>query len=318
MRKKILIAGGAGYMGHRLVPALIERDYDVTVVDLLWFQPCRLGDVRLFVDDVMNLTCEDLKEYNTVIFMAGMSSRPLCDACSDQAFTSNTAAPAQLAYLSKKAGVSRYIYASTVSVYGSTANEISREDDAIITQELYGMSKIMGEKAVMHLADNKFSVIALRKGTLSGYSPRMRLDLIVNAMFKSALTTGKISVMRSPDLYRPILSVKDAAHAYIQAIEAPEEMSGVFNVASGDYTIGEIAESVQREVGGKIVVEHGDDNRNYKMSLMKTEEILLFRPKQNIQDIVRELSEFKSEFDDWDNPVYFNINAANTVKKGKS
>ena len=315
--KKILVAGGAGYMGHRLVPALIARNYDVTVVDPLWFMTYKLHGVRLLADSMMRLKWEDLKGYDATIFMAGMSSRPLCDACADQALSSNVAAPAYLAYLSKKAAVPRFIYASTVSVYGNTLNDVSREEDSIITQELYGMSKIMGEKASIYLADDTFSVIALRKGTLSGYSPRMRLDLIVNAMFKSALVKGEITVMRSPDLWRPILSVKDATHAYIQAIEAPKEVSGVFNIASGNYTIGEIAESIQNAVGGEIIVQGGDDDRNYKVSIEKSADVLSFRPEQKIDDIVKELIEFKHEFSDWSNPAYYNINAASVVKKEK-
>src|SRR4029077_7598528 len=136
---------------------------------------------------------------------------------------------AYLAYIAKKAGVKRYIYACSCSVYGYTENELYDESRPVASSYPYGVSKLQGEQAVMQLCDDQFSVISLRKGTISGYSPRMRLDLIVNKMFMTALSDFSITV-NNPAIWRPILSIGDAASAYIRAIEANPSVSGVFNI----------------------------------------------------------------------------------------
>src|SRR5690606_19617743 len=108
----------------------------------------------------------------------------------------------------------------------------------------YGISKLQGESAALQLRDDSFSVIALRKGTVSGYSPRMRLDLVVNALFRTSVTEGVIRV-NNPAIWRPILSMQDAVSAYVRAIECRPSISGIFNIASGNYTLGEVGDQVR-------------------------------------------------------------------------
>ena len=122
-------------------------------------------------------------------------------------------------------------------MYGYTENELFDEDRPVSSSYPYGISKLQGEQAVMQLIDPDFSVIALRKGTVSGYSPRMRFDLIINTMFKCAMKDGVIRV-NNPATWRPILSIDDAAMAYIRAVEANQSLSGIFNIASGNHTVG--------------------------------------------------------------------------------
>src|SRR6202046_5328879 len=149
--------------------------------------------------------------------------------------------------MAKKAKVKRYIYASSCSVYGYTENELYDETRPVSSSYPYGISKLQGEQAAMQLADEDFSVIVLRKGTISGYSPRMRFALIINTMFKNAVREHAITV-NNPSIWRPILSIEDAATAYIRAIEANYKISGIFNVASGNYTVGEIGDLVKATV----------------------------------------------------------------------
>jgi nucleoside-diphosphate-sugar epimerase len=140
----------------------------------------------------------------------------------------------------------------------------------------------------------------------------MRLDLIINTMFKSALRDGVITV-NNPAIWRPILSVNDAASVYVRAIEAHDAVSGIFNAASGNYTVGEIADLVKQEielglgihVGLKI--NHIVDFRNYKVSTAKAENVLSFHPHDGVRSIVENLIENKMRFDNWDNPEYYNI-----------
>ena len=174
-------------------------------------------------------------------------------------FIFNAAAPATLAYIAKKAGVKRYVYASSCSVYGYTENELYDENRPAVCAYPYGISKLQGEQAALQLQDDNFSVISLRKGTACRYSPRMRLDLIINTMFKSAMRDRTI-IVNNPSIWRPILSIEDAASAYIRAMEANYKISGIFNIASGNYTVGEVADrvrlSIETHTGWKINLQN--------------------------------------------------------------
>src|ERR1700722_8114773 len=184
---KLLIAGGAGYVGSMLIPKLLGRGYKVDVVDLFWFGNHLPRQVGVLNKDIFQLTVEDLEAYDQVIFLAGLSNDPMAEYSPSKNFIFNAAAPAYLGYVAKKAGVRRYIYASSCSVYGYTENELFDETRPVSSSYPYGISKLQGEQAAMQMADKDFSVISLRKGTISGYSPRMRFDLIVNTMFKCAM-----------------------------------------------------------------------------------------------------------------------------------
>jgi len=140
-------------------------------------------------------------------------------------FTFNGALPSYLAYMAKLAGVRRIVYASSCSVYGYTVNELYDEDAPVTCSYPYGISKLQGERGVLQMQDKDFSVIALRKGTVSGYSPRMRFDLIINTMYKCCVLDGKITV-NNASIWRPILDIRDAVSAYLRAIQSDYSLSG--------------------------------------------------------------------------------------------
>jgi nucleoside-diphosphate-sugar epimerase len=309
---KLLIAGGAGYLGSALIPQLLDRGYKIDVVDLFWFGNNLPGETGIVNKDIFDLTVSDLAGYDQVIFLAGLSNDPMADYSPAKNFIYNAAAPAYLAYIAKKAHVRRYIYASSCSVYGYTENELYDESRSVSSVFPYGISKLQGEQAVMNLADESFSVIALRKGTASGFSPRMRLDLIVNTMFKCAVSNNEI-VINNPSIWRPIISIEDAIAAYVRTIEANESISGIFNVASGNYTVGEVADQVKIEVQEqlgtrvKLKIKHIKDIRNYKVSCDKARNVLSFHPHHCVRSIVRNLIAQMDRFSDWENPLYYNI-----------
>jgi nucleoside-diphosphate-sugar epimerase len=309
---QILIAGGGGYIGSVLVPRLIHRGYDVSVVDLFWFGNHLPSETRIVTKDLFDLTEADLQPFSAVVFLAGLSNDPMAEYSPSRNFISNAAAPAFLAYMAKRAGVRRYIYACSCSVYGYTENELYDETRPAVSNYPYGISKLQGEQGVLQLADSKFSVISLRKGTVSGYSPRMRLDLIVNTMFKTAVRDGLITV-RNPSIWRPILSIDDAVAAYIRALEASDSISGVFNIASGNYTVGEVGDIVRSTIEDRLgrrvrlVIKREQDFRNYKVDTSKAATVLSFHPQGDLRSIVLDLIENMSKFDDWDNPNYYNI-----------
>jgi len=309
---KLLIAGGAGYLGSVLIPKLIERGYKVDVVDLFWFGNHLPRQTGILHKDIFQLTVEDLEPYDQVIFLAGLSNDPMAEYSPSKNFIFNAAAPAYLGYIAKIAKVKRYIYASSCSVYGYTENELYDESRPVSSHYPYGISKLQGEQAVMQMIDDDFSVISLRKGTISGYSPRMRLDLIVNTMFKSAMKDRVITV-NNPSIWRPILAISDAATAYIRAVEANQKISGVFNIASGNYTVGEVADLVKSAIHERLGtqasldIKHIQDFRNYKVSTEKAANVLSFHPAGDVKSIVFDLIDNFEKFRDLDNPVYSNI-----------
>lgn len=318
---KLLIAGGAGYVGSVLIPKLLDRGYDVDVVDLFWFGNHLPREVGILRKDIFDLTVKDLAPYEQVIFLAGLSNDPMAEFSPSKNFIFNAAAPAYLAYTAKNARVKRYIYASSCSVYGYTENELYDETRTVGSSYPYGISKLQGEQAAMQLATQDFSVMSLRKGTISGYSPRMRFDLIINTMFRSAVRNGVITV-NNPSIWRPILSIEDAATAYIRAIEANYKLSGIFNVASGNYTVGEIGDLVRHAVEDKMGVQvrldikHIEDFRNYKVSTDKASNVLSFHATGNVAAIVGSLVDNMNTISDLDDPMYSNIQTFKALDRG--
>lgn len=317
---RLLVAGGAGYLGSVLIPKLLDRGYSVDVVDLFWFGNHLPKEVGILHTDIFDLKTKDLEGYDQVIFLAGLSNDPMAEYSPSKNFIFNAASPAYLAYMAKQAKVKRFIHACSCSVYGYTENELFDETCPAASSYPYGISKLQGEQAVLQLATAEFSVISLRKGTVSGYSPRMRLDLIINTMFKSAIADHVITV-NNPAIWRPILSIEDATRAYIRAVEANQGVSGIFNIASANHTVGEVAdlvrEAVHEDLGVHVDlnIKHLQDFRNYKVSIEKAKTVLSFHPADSVKAIVRNLIENMDKFKDWQNPAYYNIQVFMALEK---
>jgi nucleoside-diphosphate-sugar epimerase len=309
---RILVAGGAGYVGSSLIPVLLEHGYDVDVVDLMWFGNYLPESVKIAKRDLFKCTEKDLEIYEQIIFLAGLSNDPMAEYDPSKNFVYNAALPSYLAFIAKNAGVKRFIYASSCSVYGYAVGKLYDEDSPATCNYPYGISKLQGEKGVMQQHDNKFSVIALRKGTISGYSPRMRLDLIVNTMFKFAMSEKKITV-NNASIWRPILDIRDAATAYLRAIQADYAISGVYNVASDNYTVGQVGDMVKYELekltGDRIgiAIKNIQDFRNYKVSCERARTHLGFQPQYTISDTIAHLYDHRAHFDGYEKDDYYNI-----------
>mgnify|MGYP002631268821 CR=1 FL=1 len=309
---KIMVAGGAGYIGSVLIPMLQEHGYDVDVVDQLWFGNNLPKDTSIVEKELFDMTEDDLAVYDQVIFLAGLSNDPMAEFSPAKNFIQNGALPSYLAYTAKQAGVKRFIYASSCSVYGYTVNELYDEEAPVTCGYPYGISKLEGERGVLQLQDDAYSTIALRQGTINGYSPRTRFDLIVNTMFKSAVTEGKITV-NNPAIWRPLLDVRDTATAFLRAVQADYGINGVFNVAKDNFTVGQVADLVKDEVEqrlGKhvqIEIKNIQDYRNYKVTCEKAKTCLGFAPKYGITEMVDSLIEHMDEYGDFSNPNFYNI-----------
>jgi nucleoside-diphosphate-sugar epimerase len=260
---KVLVVGGAGYVGQRLVPHLISRGHTVKAWDaMLLDNP--VPDYPLVWDDLFNIKSEHLAGYDRVIFLAGLSNDPMADFSPSKNFIQNTAAPLHVAYMAKQAGVRRFIYASSASVYGNTGGKLMTVEDTVAPDYPYGISKLAGERAVLQLADSSFQVIAFRKGTVCGWSPRMRFDLCVNAMYKDAKMTGVVTV-NAGQVHRPILSMRDCLRGYKLAVENWDHDIAVYNLFSQNYRMEEIGKLVLLSEGSELIIRHADEKRAYQL-----------------------------------------------------
>ena len=257
----------------------------------------------------MDITVDELVEYEVVIFLAGLSNDPMAEFRSDINFIENTAAPTNLAFLTQKAAdksqtVKRFIYAGTCSVYGYTANDLKDETCEVSPKYPYGISKLLGEKAVLSFESDNFRPIVLRKGTVGGWSNRMRYDLVVNAMTKSALCDGVINVY-NPTVWRPLVDIRDVSTVYLRAIESNLEITGVYNVGYDNYTIGRLADEIKEELtlAGfkvKVNVDHKEDMRNYKITNNKAKIELDFTaqysPRDSVVEIMKNVLDIRGNF----------------------
>ncbi|MFP4192586.1 MAG: NAD-dependent epimerase/dehydratase family protein [Candidatus Hydrogenedentota bacterium] len=309
---KIFVGGGAGFVGSVLAPVLLEHGYEVTVGDLLWFGNHLPDAVELWNCNLFDLQPADLEGFDQVVFLAGLSNDPMAEFSPARNFVENGALPSYLAFIARRAGVKRFVYGSSCSVYGYTINELYDEESPVTSAYPYAISKLQGERGVLQVCDGDFSAIALRQGTVCGHSPRMRFDLIVNTMFKAAMQEGRITV-NNPAIWRPILDVRDSAAAFLRAIQADYGISGAFNVAYDNYTVGQIADFVKDEVerlsGKRVQIENKNaaDLRNYKVSCQKARTRLGFAPRYDVSDMVRTLYSRREEYGDFERKEYYNI-----------
>lgn len=311
---RVLITGGAGYVGCRLVPALLEDGHDVIVYDTFWFGDHLSGSERyhemIYNESGSYLTKirEDIRDVgafraalasarvDAVIHMACLSNDPSSEIDGDLTRAINLDAFEPLVITAKQAGVRRFIYCSTSSVYGvSDAPEV-REDHPHVPITLYNTYKSQCEPLLMRHSSPGFECVILRPSTVCGYSPRQRLDLAVNILTNLAYHTGKI-IVHGGAQRRPNIHILDLVDCYRALLTAPEEkVSGeVFNVGAGNITILNLAEIVQSEVSRhlnttiSIDVRPIEDVRSYQVCSSKIESVLGFSARRSIAQAVRDL-----------------------------
>ena len=311
--KKILLVGGAGYIGTRFSTDLANKGYNVTVVDNFWFGDFISDKITKIKKNLWDLKVEDLVGFDAVLFLAGLSNDPMAMFRPDLNFIENSSAPVYLGFLAKQAGVKRFIGASSCSVYGYTKNKTLNENSLVKPSYAYGISKLQCEQGITTLEDSNFRPILFRKGTVGGWSQKMRYDLVVNTMVMSGISKGKI-IVNNKDLWRPLIDIRDVINGYKLAIEADDSVSGVFNLSGFNYTIGELGQIVTTELvkRGYLVeleLQTNPDVRNYKVSTNKIENKLGYKAKYTPADTVNELFN-QIDFSNYDfsKDIYYNIN----------
>jgi len=318
----ILVTGGAGYLGCVLLPALLERG-KVYVVDNLYFgkQPLKNfinhENFNLICEDAFNISAyEDiLSEADAVIHLAGLSNDPSADLDPSLTIRSNFLATNALGRKAKELGVKRFINISSCSVYGSRSENILYESSHPEPVTLYALCKLMCEKELSKLASLNFCVTSLRFATLFGYSPRMRFDLVVNTMTKTALSGQDINIHGNGEQYRPFLHVADAAESIMHMLDIEKEkISGdVFNVGNNkfNYMIKDLAHIIVGNFPGLGVeiIAKNIDVRSYNVDFSKLKNQTGFEPNKDVLFGVKELilHNDKGEFETIDDPKYYNI-----------
>lgn len=317
-KKKVMVGGGGGYIGSVLVPYLIKKGYSVTVVDLFWFGNHLPKKAKIIKSDLFNISRKELAGFDSFIFLGGISNDPMANFNPKLNFLYNSSLPAYLAYEAKIAGVKRFIYGSSCSVYGNIKN-ISTETSFPTTHDPYGISKLQGEYGVLRNEDKTFSTIVFRQGTVCGWSPRMRFDLALNTMVKTALDTGGI-VVDNPAVWRPICDIDELVITYEKAIRLKKDFSGIINVANGNYQILTLAQLVQKtalQVLNRkisITVNKTAIIRNYRVSLSKSEGLFGKTTGQSLEGLVRALLIKSSKIANINDDKYYNIRIFKKIK----
>jgi nucleoside-diphosphate-sugar epimerase len=300
---KVLITGHNGYIGCVLVPLLREAGHEVVGLDSYLYETCTFGDdvpdPPALRKDVRDVDVADLRGFDAVVHLAAISNDPVGDLAPDTTLEINHRAASRLAALAKEAGVERFLFSSSCSLYGAAGDDYLDESAAFNPVTPYGRSKILAEDDMRALADDDFSPTYLRNATAYGYSTRLRGDLVVNNLTAYAFTTGQVLIKSDGSPWRPLVHIEDISRAFLAILEAPRELvhDEAFNVGRTEenYRIREVASIVEDVVPGSTVT-YADgaspDIRNYRVDCDKLARTLpAFQPQWTVRRSVEELYE---------------------------
>ena len=278
----ILVTGNLGYIGSILTPLLQTRGYQVVGFDSGFFVDCLLSPVRenfkQITKDIRDVEAADLKNIDAVIHLAGLSNDPLGELVPGLTKEINFGGAMRLASLSKEAGVRRFIYASSQSMYGVSNTDKELDEDLSKKNPVtaYAKTKWDAELQLNKLQSDSFLVCSFRPSTVFGVSPRLRCDIVFNNLVACAYTTNNIEIKSDGTPWRPVVHIQDVCAAFIAGLDAPKELVAgrAFNVGipNGNFTVRQLAEAAQRAVPGSKLVftgEHDNNSRTYRVSFTR-------------------------------------------------
>ena len=328
--KKVVVFGGGGYCGSVLIPQLVSEGWDVTVFDTFWYGTGHLPEVsnlHLIRGDVRDISKvqEALGGQEFVLHLACISNDASFELDEKLSTSVNLGSFEPLVVEAKKAGVKRFVFASSSSVYGVSDSPDVTEDHPLVPLTLYNKYKGMCEPLLLKHTDKNFIGVIFRPATVCGYGPRLRLDLSVNILTNHAVNKGKITVFGGAQL-RPNLHIQDYADLCKLLLAAPaEKIAGqVFNCGFQNMSIMDIAKAVKNVVKEKfpdkgdlpIVVTESNDLRSYHINSDKIKRVLGFQPKYSVEDAVRDLCKaFRDNRipDSFDNDKYYNVRTMKSI-----
>ena len=300
---RVLLTGHKGYIGTVLSPMLLDAGHDVHGLDSDIFSRCTYGDdpksIPETIKDIRDVTIDDVKGFDAVLHLAGLSNDPLGDLNADLTYEINHRASVRIAALAKEAGVKRFIFSSSCSNYGAGGDDLLTEDGDLNPVTPYGKSKVLVEQDVSKLADNTFCPLYLRNATAYGVSPRLRFDLVLNNLVAWAYTTGAVRLKSDGTPWRPIVHIEDISRAFVATLHAPTDKvyNRAFNVGvpGENFRIREIAEIVRDAVPNSEVSFAPDaspDKRNYRVDCsLAQREVPEFKPQWTVRKGAAELYE---------------------------
>ena len=298
---KIFLTGNLGYVGYVLHKRLLENNHEVIGCDIGYFPKNwsseELSNHKTLKKDIRDITKGDLVGCDTICHLAGLSNDPMGEISPSLTNEINFLETIRIAKLGKEAGIQRFIFSSSCSTYGLN-EDIVNENSELDPQTAYAKSKVDSEIELLKLKDSTFSPIILRNATVYGISPNLRLDLVINNLVGSAVSTGKIKLLSDGTAWRPLLHVEDMADAFIRCVEAPiDQVAGkIFNVGSNEdnVTVLEIAEKILKIIPNskiEIAENSNKDNRSYRVNFDKINQELGFKTKWNLNDGIKYIYE---------------------------
>ena len=298
---RVAVSGHNGYIGSVMVPFLQKAGHEIVGLDTYLYEDCTFGrevpDIPSIRTDLRDVTPADLSGFDAVIHLAALCNDPLGNMNPGSTYDINHHASVKLAKAAKAAGVQRYLFASSCSLYGLAGDELLTEEAAFNPITPYGESKILTERDVRPLADDRFSPVFLRNATAYGVSPRLRCDIVVNNLVGYAFTQGDVLIQSDGSPWRPLVHIEDISRAFLAALEAPRDLihNQAFNVGRNEdnLRVRQIADMVKAVVPGctiRYAEGGGPDPRCYRVDCSKIARTLpAFRPQWSVQKGIEEL-----------------------------
>lgn len=305
--QKIIVTGHRGFIGTLLTGLLIEKGYSVTGIDCNYFgNDCNFYEdpykkrVTSIIKDIRDVTAADLEGTYAVCHLAALSNDPMGDLNEDLTYDINHRASVKLARLAKEAGVKKFLYSSSCSLYGIAGDDAVKETADFSPITAYAKSKVYSEQDLLPMAGNDFCVTFLRNATAYGISPKLRIDLVVNNLVGWAVTQKKIRIMSDGSPWRPLVHAEDIARAFIAMIETDASIINgeAFNVGADteNYRVKDIAELIKNRIPEceiEITGEHGSDSRSYRVDFGKIRRMVpAFQPKWTLPDGISQVYEW--------------------------
>jgi nucleoside-diphosphate-sugar epimerase len=277
--QRVLITGHRGYVGSVMAPVFQAAGHEVVGIDTDYYEDCDLLAVPKVPwrrADIRDLDVQDLRGFDAIVHLAALSNDPIGNLNPEWTEAINRGGTRRLAERAREAGVRRFLFASSCIMYGMAEGGTVDETSPLNPQTIYASSKVEAERDLSALADDTFSPVLLRNGTMYGVSPRMRFDTVLNSLTGWAVTTGTITILSDGEPWRPVVHVHDVSRAFLAALEAPVEVihNQAFNVGADavNTKVRDLAEAVQRAVPGSTVeikAQPDADQRTYRTSFAK-------------------------------------------------